>query len=167
VPSVDLHRAPTIAAVLDQLGRRMRIRSESVLATKGLRPRHLVVLTVLRDNADLTQQGLAPILQIDSTNLVGLLNELEGSGLVERRRSAQDRRRHLVGLTKRGERRLADVEDALSSAEDDVLSALSTEERQTFYALLQLANNGHMLSCTADEQAQDSQNGDRPSAVGV
>ena len=143
--NVALHRAPTIAAVLDQLGRRMRIRSETVLASSGLRPRHLVVLTVLRDNPGLAQQGLASLLQLDRTNLVGLLNELEESGLVERRRSPQDRRRHHVVLTKRGARRLADVEVALSTAEDDVLSLLDAGQRQSFYTLLQLANSGHVL----------------------
>ena len=35
-------------ALLDHLARRMRLRTEAVLAPLGLRPRHLVALTVLR-----------------------------------------------------------------------------------------------------------------------
>ena len=41
-------------ALLDHLARRMRLRAESVLAPLGLRPRHLVALTVLRDRGGKT-----------------------------------------------------------------------------------------------------------------
>ena len=43
----------------------------------GLRPRHLVALTLLRDQGPATQQALIEALRIDPSNLVGLLNELE------------------------------------------------------------------------------------------
>ena len=43
-PETPEHRS---GALLDHLARRMRLRSESVLAPLGLRPRHLVALTVL------------------------------------------------------------------------------------------------------------------------
>src|SRR3979411_1111599 len=74
-------------ALLDHLARRLRVRSEAVLAPLGLRPRHLVALTVLRNRGDCTQQGLAATLEMDGTNVVGLLNELEAEKLIERRRS--------------------------------------------------------------------------------
>lgn len=117
----------------------MRLRSESVLAPLGLRPRHLVALTVLNDHAEITQQALACALQLDSTNVVGLLNELEDAGLVIRRRSPQDRRRHIVELTDAGRERLAKAGFALTAVEDDVLSALSDEQRGQFFELLQAA----------------------------
>jgi hypothetical protein len=46
-------------ALLHQLTRRIRLRSESVLTPLGLRPRHLIALTVLRDGHGSTQQDLA------------------------------------------------------------------------------------------------------------
>jgi DNA-binding MarR family transcriptional regulator len=60
----------------------MRLRAESAIAPLGLRPRHLVALTMLRDGGASTQQALSTTLQIDSTNLVGLLNELEADKLI-------------------------------------------------------------------------------------
>ena len=72
-------------ALLDHLARRMRLRAESVLAPLGLRPRHLVALTVLRGRDGITQQALASTLEMDGTNIVGLLNELEAEDLIERR----------------------------------------------------------------------------------
>src|ERR1700676_2272567 len=90
------------SALLDHLARLMRLRAECALEPIGLRPRHLVALTVLRDYGSPTQQALAAALQIDRTNLIGLLNELETEGLVLRRRSSEDRRRHFVELTDDG-----------------------------------------------------------------
>jgi DNA-binding MarR family transcriptional regulator len=94
------------SALLDHLARKMRLRAEAVLAPMGLRPRHLVALTVLRDRGGSTQQALAATLEMDGTNIVGLLNELEAENLIERRRSPQDRRRHLVELTDAGAKQL-------------------------------------------------------------
>ncbi|WBB65193.1 MarR family winged helix-turn-helix transcriptional regulator [Micromonospora sp. WMMD812] len=134
-------------ALLDYLARRMRLRSESVLGPLGLRPRHLVALTVLRDAGAISQQGLASNLQIDGTNVVGLLNDLETAGLVERRRSPEDRRRHVVTLTDTGGKRLREAECALATAEDEVLGALDPADRDTLYDLLRRAATGAGMSC--------------------
>lgn len=120
----------------------MRVRGESALSPLGMRPRHLVALTVLRDAGESTQQGLAGLLRIDRTNLVGLLNELEADGLIERRRSEEDRRRHIVRLTDTGRERLAQAEFALAGAENEVLGALDAEQRETLYGLLRQAMGG-------------------------
>src|SRR6266446_264146 len=113
VVSQPAHRS---GALLDHLARRMRLRTEAVLAPLCLRPRHLVALTVLREGGGSTQQALAATLEMDGTNIVGLLNELEAQQLIERRRSPEDRRRHLVELTDAGAEQLAKAEFALSAA---------------------------------------------------
>jgi MarR family transcriptional regulator, lower aerobic nicotinate degradation pathway regulator len=135
------------AALLDYLARRMRLRAESALAPLGLRSRHLVALTVLREGGESTQQALATTLQIDRTNLVGLLNELEADKLIERRRSSEDRRRHIVELTAAGANVLAKVEAALTAVEDEVLGGLDAEQRETLYSLLQQATSDHAPQC--------------------
>jgi len=129
----------------------MRSHSESTLAALDMRPRHLLTLTVLRDLGGSTQQALATRLSIDRTNLVGLLNELETEGLIERRRSPEDRRRHIVEITPRGRDTLAKAEFALAAVEDEVLAALDTEQREALYQLLVQAtgdlNAGLSSSC--------------------
>jgi DNA-binding MarR family transcriptional regulator len=147
VPVVDfpVHRS---GALLDHLARRMRVRSEAVLAPLGLRPRHLVALTVLRSRGDCTQQGLAATLEMDGTNIVGLLNELEAENLIERRRSPEDRRRHLVELTDAGAKQLAKAEVTLAAIEDEVLGALDDSQRATLYDLLLKAARGSETSCS-------------------
>jgi DNA-binding MarR family transcriptional regulator len=119
----------------------MRLCAEAALEPLGLRPRHLVALTVLRDHAGSTQQSLSAALQIDRTNLVGLLNELESAGLLERRRTSEDRRRHTVHLTALGSERLAEAESALTAAEDKVLGGLDEAQRESLYLLLQQASS--------------------------
>ncbi len=125
----------------------MRLRSESALAPLGLRPRHLVALTVLRDHGSPTQQALAAALRTDRTNLIGLLNELEAEELVARRRSSEDRRRHFVELTDDGTERLAQAEAALATTEDEVLGALTVDQRETLYQLLAQATGSHVVDC--------------------
>jgi DNA-binding MarR family transcriptional regulator len=104
---------------------------------------------VLRDHGSGAQQALAAALHIDRTNLVGLLNDLETQGLIARRRSIDDRRRHIVELTDDGARRLAEAEEALAAAEDDVLSALDADDREALYRLLQQATARHVVDCNA------------------
>jgi DNA-binding MarR family transcriptional regulator len=149
IASLPVINQPThrSAALLDQLARRMRLRAESALAPLGLRPRHLVALTVLREHGGSTQQALSTTLQIDRTNLVGLLNELEADKLIERRRSSEDRRRHIVELTTAGANRLAKAEFALAAVEEDVFGGLDDEQREALYGLLLQANSAHAVDC--------------------
>lgn len=126
-------------ALVDYLARHLRRRSESALAPLGLRTRHLVALTILRERGEITQQELARELVLDGTNVVGLLNELESRGLAERRRSAQDRRRHVVSLTEDGVALLCRAETALAAVEDEVFAALDPAQREQLHELLTAA----------------------------
>lgn len=142
-------------ALLDHLGRLSRSRAEAALAPLGMRARHLVALTLLREHGPGTQQALAASLSIDRTNLVGLLNELEAAGHVARRRSAEDRRRHIVELTPAGEQILCDAEQRVRAAEEELLQRLSADERATLYALLARATTGHVVDCLAEAGLRD------------
>ena len=127
------------APLLVHLARRMQTEAEVELAVFGLRARHVIALTLLRDHGEQNQSDLATTLGLDATNVVALLNELEADDLVQRRRSPQDRRRHTVSLTDAGKARLKEVEDLLGGVEQRVLDPLSPEEQQTLYSLLSRA----------------------------
>ncbi|WP_154733176.1 MarR family winged helix-turn-helix transcriptional regulator [Conexibacter sp. W3-3-2] len=153
-----VNQAPPRSAVfVVHLARLMRLRSEAALEPLGLRSRHLIALTVLRDSPGIAQQDLAGAIQIDRTNLVGLLNELEEHGWVLRRRSAEDRRRHVVELTEAGQHLLARAEFALAAVEDEVLADLTTKERATLHRLLQRATARATVesSCTEEGSGAD------------
>jgi DNA-binding MarR family transcriptional regulator len=94
-----------------------------------------------------TQQGLAEALQLDPSNVVGLLNDLEQRGLVTRRRDPADRRRHIVELSSAGVTELEAAERRLACVEDEMLRALTAEERATLHALLLRAVGERVRPC--------------------
>lgn len=141
------------AAMLDYLVRQMRLGGEIALEPLGIRPRHVVALTLLRDRQETSQQALSELLQIDGGNVVGLLNELEAWSLVTRRRSLEDRRRHIVELTDAGHEKLAQAEFALAAVEDAVLVALSARQREQLAELVHTAAGGPLAeggACARD-----------------
>ena len=125
--------------LINHLHRIARRRSEMALKPTGLRPRHVIALTILRDHGAITQGALGDALRLDPANLVGLLNELERRALLERRRDPGDRRRHIVELAPAGRATLDDAESALAAVQDEVLSGLDDEERSTLHTLLERA----------------------------
>ena len=137
-----------MAPLIGHLARRLRLRLESALAPFGLRPRHVLALTMLREHGGCSQQALTSMLEMDATNVVGLLNELEAENLVERRRSPQDRRRHVVELTDAGIEQLAKAELTLATVEDEVFAALNINQRETLYNMLQQVMGGDAPRCT-------------------
>jgi DNA-binding MarR family transcriptional regulator len=135
--------------LMEHLARRLRAESESEIERFGLRARHVVALTLLRDSGQRPQAELARVLGIDPTNVVGLLNELEAAGLVERRRSPEDRRRHTVALTAAGHERLAAIEEVLITVERRALAALDDDQRATLHTLLRAATDDAGVDCSA------------------
>ena len=127
-----------VGPALDHIARWMRLEAESELVPFNLRPRHVLALMLLRDKGELSQAGLAETFRMDPVNVVGLLNDLESVHLIERHRSAQDRRRHVVVITEAGRRRLEEIERALAGVESRTLSALDSDQLQTLSQLLQL-----------------------------
>ena len=135
--------------LLDYLARVGRRAAEVSMAPGGLRPRHLIALKVLHDHGAVGQQALADTLSLDPSNVVGLLNDLEERRLITRRRDPEDRRRHIVEVSPLGEEELELANARLSCVEDELLTALSAEERSTLYDLLVRAV-GVATTCTLE-----------------
>ena len=136
-------------ALLDHLARAGRRAAETMLDPTGLRPRHLIALTLLNDHGAASQQGLADTLSLDPSNVVGLLNELEERALITRRRDPSDRRRHIVEISTEGESQLRAAQRLLACVEDDVLRALSPDERAALHTLLVRAAGGQLPDTNA------------------
>ncbi|MDQ1497103.1 MAG: hypothetical protein QOI86_443 [Actinomycetota bacterium] len=142
--------------LLDHLARVGRRAAETSMSPGGLRPRHLIALKLLSEHGPASQQGLAEALSLDPSNVVGLLNELEERELITRRRDPADRRRHIVELSPLGEDELALAYARLSHVEDDLLRALTTEERATLYHLLVRAVGAKSPPCDAADEPPPS-----------
>jgi DNA-binding PadR family transcriptional regulator len=69
--------------------------------------------------------------------VVGLVDDLEAAGLVERRAEAGDRRVRVIHLTERGARAVADLSRVSAEHETDLTATLSAEERRHLLELLE------------------------------
>src|ERR1700686_5808542 len=115
--------------LLAQLGRAMTRRYRCALAPIGLKPRETHALLRMRDDGAMSQQALGAALDMDASNLVALLNDLEADSLISRRRDPEDRRRHVVEVSKRGTKLVGEVERAAAEVEDEFFAALDQDER--------------------------------------
>jgi DNA-binding MarR family transcriptional regulator len=126
--------------LLTQLSRLISRKSTPELLGQTLK--ELATLSYLRDYREPTQQQLTEGLCIDTNYCVMLLNDLEASGLVERRRDPSDRRRHIVTMTEQGRKALHQAEAAQQTLEDEILRALNSDERSQLAHLLRKAIDG-------------------------
>jgi DNA-binding MarR family transcriptional regulator len=104
--------------------------------------KHVIALSYLRELGAVGQKYFGGVLCLDANNTVLLLNELEAGGMVIRRRDAEDRRRHVVELTETGLDVLRQIEAGMLEIEDELLAALSEEQRAQFRELLHQALYG-------------------------
>ena len=103
----------------------------------GMKLKHFIVLTQVRDfGGTVSQKALGESLNFDANNLVLLLNDVELDDRIRRERDPADRRRHVVVMTKQGEKDLEQAEELLETLEDDLLGGLDADERDTLRRLL-------------------------------
>src|SRR5437016_74768 len=133
-PSAIAKQWPTLLMI--KLGRITMHRFTEALEPFGIRPRDVAALIELRDRGELTQQALCGQLHLDPTNLVAILNELEQRGYATRRRDPQDRRRHLVEVSKKGLAVIDKVSEAMDGVEADLLGGLEPADRRRVEGLL-------------------------------
>src|SRR3954471_2160857 len=119
-----------------KLGRITMHRFSEALEPFGIKPRHVAALIELRDRGELTQQSLCGQLHLDPTNLVAILNELEQRGYAKRRRDPEDRRRHIVEISKKGIAVIDKVSEVMDGVEADLLDGFEPDEREQLEGLL-------------------------------
>ena len=122
--------------LLKRVGVAIKERMIEAYAEAGLSGYHHAVLALLHEEPRETQAMIADALSYDPSHLVGVLDELEEKGLIERRRDPSDRRRHLVSLTPAGEEALARVRAVSKRVDDEFFKPLDASERKTLKALL-------------------------------
>lgn len=128
--------AASPAFLLKKAGFRAKERLGNAFEPEGLGMVHHAVLTLLDEEPSETQAMIADAIGLDRSHLVGVLDELEEKGLVERRRDPDDRRRQMVSLTAKGEQALSRLRTLAKEVDDAFLEPLSASERKTLRSLL-------------------------------
>jgi DNA-binding MarR family transcriptional regulator len=144
--------AHRVGFLLARHGAITNLRMRDALASIGYSPRQgSTLLQLVDESGRMGQQALCESLGVDPSVLVGILNDLESGGLVERRRDPADRRRHIVAMTAKGERAAADVRDALAGVERDLFADLDPAEVTTLRGLLaRVRTRADDPACTED-----------------
>ena len=135
------------AFLLKRLGFAAKDQALKAYEETGLHPYHHAVLAVLDEGSRETQGAIADALGYDRGQLVGLLDDLEERGLVERKRDPADRRRHIVRMTSGGKRALVKLRALAGRLEDDLLAPLDDEERAQLHALMLRLAQRHLPPC--------------------
>jgi DNA-binding MarR family transcriptional regulator len=129
-------RVSSPGLLLALLGQNAMRRLREAHTKHALSPRQFQLLALLHDRGPMAQQELGQASEIDPSVLVTLLNPLEADRLLSRQRDTLDRRRHLVTLTAKGERRLACAAQAQREAEDQLFAGLNRSQRGQLRGLL-------------------------------
>lgn len=130
----ELDSSPSLLLAL--LGQTAMRRLRAAHVAHGLNPRQLQVLALLNDRLAMSQGELGQVLRIDSSILVTLLNPLEASGYIARKRDPEDRRCHVVTLTRAGVRHLERAIEVQRVVESELFAGLTIEQLEQLRTLL-------------------------------
>ncbi|MDO5619147.1 MarR family winged helix-turn-helix transcriptional regulator [Kocuria sp.] len=101
-----------------------------------LKVRHYCVLSLACEQQAPTQRELSDFLVLDPSQVVALVDYLEGMDLVRRAADPRDRRSKIIVPTDRGRQALKDAEAQVAAASDRLQSNLSESERAQLQGLL-------------------------------
>ena len=133
--SKRLSERPTF--LLSQVGHYAAARFAERLAPLGLQNRHFGLLTHLAAAEGQTQQQLADTMGVHRNVMVGLVDDLEDRGLVQRRRHPGDRRAYALHLTPAARGLLGQAEHAADEHDAEILAGLDDTDQATLIMLLQ------------------------------
>ena len=112
-----------------------RLASEA-FETAGARGYHYRALATLAEHGPLSQADLGRSVNMDRSDVVAAMSELEALGQVERHPDPDDGRRRMVRITTAGRRQLGRLDRALSVAQEGFLAPLATGDRARLTSLM-------------------------------
>ena len=114
-------------------------RSIAVSAPHGLPTGSLTVLALIAANPGSSQTALANRAGLNKSALVGIVDDLEQRGLIERDRASADRRRYQVSVTPEGEQAMRELFALVDRQERDIRDAFGGRDMTALLELLDRA----------------------------
>ena len=118
------------------VGQRAQREFEEAIDPLELTPALYDYLATLAEHGPQSQRALAAVLGVDPARIVAVTDQMEARGLVVRETDPDDRRRNLVGLTRRGTTLAAKAARRAARVEDSLVSGLSSREARELRRLL-------------------------------
>ena len=133
--------------LLSQIGHHAAARFAERLAPLGLQNRHFGLLSHLSAGDGQTQPQLADAMGLHRHVMVGLVDDLEERGLVQRRHNPGDRRAHALHLTPAARDLLVQAQHAADEHDAELLAGLDSSDQARLTTLLQrIANHAGLLA---------------------
>jgi DNA-binding MarR family transcriptional regulator len=107
-----------------------------IVGEYGLHPMHFGMLMIIDADEPVSQQELSVRTGIDPSTMVTRMDVLSEHGLVERTRSAEDRRNYEIRLSPAGRELLAELRVRAREHGERFYAPLTAEERVQLHALL-------------------------------
>lgn len=104
------------------------------LAKLRLKPVEYTVLSLINSNPNINQKRLGQTIRVSPPNMATLLDKMQSSGLIDRRRNPGDRRSQILALTPIGRELCVKAEQVATRA--DATPTLSNAEREQLAQLL-------------------------------
>lgn len=148
VPEAAQQDALSLGGLQDVLGFRIRMAHTAMyrdftaaLQGLGLTQKQSATLWLVDANPGASQAALASALSMDRATMMAIVDRLEESGFLIRKRSAADRRRQELYLTPAGQKVLGKARSAIARHERHFTSRLTAAELDVLLnALRKLAN---------------------------
>lgn len=119
------------------------VREARRLARNELRGPHVTVLAFLSEQEVVAQKRISDGVRMDASDLVSVLDDLEGRGFAQRKRDERDRRRFTVSITDAGRQALRERLETARAHEEELLAPLTSQERVELTTLLRKAYLHH------------------------
>jgi len=128
--------APRLWLVIAKSYRALSLLAEHSIANTGLCLTDFVALEALLHKGPLTISEIQDKVRLASGSMTAAVDRLEKLGLVVRKSSRSDRRARVVELTSQGKRLAASCFERHAHDLEELMSALSQEEKEQLYESL-------------------------------
>jgi DNA-binding MarR family transcriptional regulator len=128
----------SLGFLLSDVSRLMRRRFDERARQVGATRAQWRTLITLSRNEGINQGGLADLLEVEPITLCRMIDRLEESGLVERRRDPADRRAWLLFLTEKSRPLLDDLKDVAQDMIEQALAGIGGADRERLTSLLDI-----------------------------
>lgn len=145
----------TLGFLLSDVSRLMRRRFDERARASGASVAQWRTLKILERQPGLNQGQIAELLEVEPITSCRMIDRLEDSGLVERRRDPADRRAWRIHLTDKAAPVLAELHILAGEMIEDVLQGLNPRQREELIGSL----NAIRSNLTQNHESKEAANG--------